>query len=311
MNQLNPLEFSIFKKVSSFDSKDFLLSVSGGLDSMALLHIFIKMQSRLKFPIRVASVHHGSCSDSTMNIYRDESIKLVREVCSNHSLEFLTNTEKPTSSLKSEEEFRNFRRSFLDSVRSDNEFIVTAHHSNDQLETRIINLLRGTGIDGLVGMKEYGEPYFRPLLKVGKDVLLEYVANNKVPYKNDPSNEDLNFLRNSVRKKLIPLIEEIREGGVVNLSHSLDRIATELVDKKAEYAKLIRKGQILRTDYLSLAPDNRASLLVHFLREMEILSFSSGQIHELIKLLDKNQKKFTFKMLGRNWTVSESTIELH
>ena len=91
------------------------------------------------------------------------------------------------------------------------DFILTAHHLNDSIETFFINLFRGTGIEGLTGIPIKRDKFIRPLLFATKNSILEYAKKNDVHYREDKSNESKNYKRNKIRSDLIPIISVISE----------------------------------------------------------------------------------------------------
>lgn len=199
----------------------FLLAVSGGLDSMAMLELFYRTQAILKSRLVVMCVHHGSTTDLEMQMYRDSSAHLVRQQAQRLNIDFVQKSidsvqarlqarfsEKPISS---EADFRRMRYLLLQSVREQLQldWVVTAHHADDLLETQLLRLLRGVGEQGLVAIRPRRGVLLRPLLKTSRRQLEAYVKTRSVSWVEDPSNAQVHYLRNWVRKKwLQPLQQE-------------------------------------------------------------------------------------------------------
>ncbi len=168
----------------SFSEDRFLLAVSGGADSMVLLHLF--QQTGVNF--QVAHVNYrlrGNDSDA------DE--ELVRNYCSAKNIRFHLYTvsdkdEKPEASIQLWA--RDLRYRFFRQIQQKENFnyLVTAHHLNDQLETFLINLSRGTGIRGLCGITEFSDDILRPLLHFSKEDIYRFAGENKIPFREDRSN---------------------------------------------------------------------------------------------------------------------------
>ena len=176
-----------------------VVATSGGLDSMVLLHLLRFGFQSSGLPIHVAHFDHrtreGSRSDS----------EWVCGVASVWGLPvFVERAQEP---LRSEESARNARYSYLESVRRAvrADVVVTAHHADDQAETVLFRLLRGSGTVGLSGIAEFREPgLWRPLLPFWKEELVEYADSVGLRWREDPSNLESAFARNVLRSRIIP-----------------------------------------------------------------------------------------------------------
>lgn len=182
----------------------FVVAVSGGVDSIALLHMLAVRKAK-NVDLIVAHFDHGIRSDSI------QDLELVRSLASKYKLPF----ESAKGELGpdcSEAEARQARYSFLRSVRDKYkaEKIVTAHHQDDILETMIINILRGTGPRGLAVMNDDRE-ILRPLIGKKKSELIEYAKTNSLEWHEDTTNTDERYLRNYVRANIMPKLESGRE----------------------------------------------------------------------------------------------------
>src|SRR5690625_7115696 len=105
------------------------------------------------------------------------------------------------------------------------DYLLTAHHLNDSLETFIINLTRGTGIGGLLGIKEVNQKILRPLLPFSKMQIRKYAIQNRLKWRVDQSNASLNYIRNKVRHQITPILEELHPSFLSNFK---DRKSTRL-----------------------------------------------------------------------------------
>ncbi len=194
-----------------------LVGVSGGPDSVALLHLLCATGHR---PV-VAHVNHrlrGSQSD------RDE--RFVHDLCARWGLEFegvrvSTRIEARKRGESIEEGARRLRYDFFRQVARERRIkkILVAHNRNDQAETLLMRLLRGSGRRGLGGMKiisilplartSGSTPLLvRPLLRISRGELLAYLRQNEIPFRRDATNDQEHFFRNRIRIRLIPLIEK-------------------------------------------------------------------------------------------------------
>ena len=184
-----------------------LLAVSGGVDSMVMLSVFV----RLGYNIGVAHCNfglRGEESDADTTMVLDECAKLGI-VC--HSERFDTLGEMECTGDSMEMTARRQRYAWFNELcRTEGyKVIAVAHHSNDSVETFFINLLRGTGLRGLTGInRQYGK-VVRPLLYASRKDILEYAKQNHIPYREDSSNLSTKYLRNKIRLGLLPMLQEI------------------------------------------------------------------------------------------------------
>jgi len=216
----------IFKELG-IQNKKMLVGVSGGMDSMVLMSLLQELSSVCQLELFICYIHHGLTQHKKTKNYREKAYKLISQTCEKNTLVFLSSKSK--KSLKSEEDFRNFRHSefqkFLKQKQAD--WIVLAHNQNDLLETRLINLIRGTGLQGLNSMKFYQAPYLRPLLNISREEIKKYAKACKLSFLEDPSNKDNFYLRNWIRKKWLKDLEKKRAGSIKSLSKSLELLSQE------------------------------------------------------------------------------------
>ena len=184
-----------------------LLAVSGGVDSMVMLSVFV----RLGYNIGVAHCNfglRGEESDADTTMVLEECAKLGI-IC--HSERFDTLGEMDRTGDSMEMTARRQRYAWFNELcRTEGyKVIAVAHHSNDSIETFFINLLRGTGLRGLTGInRQYGK-VVRPLLYASRKDILEYAKQNHIPYREDSSNLSTKYLRNKIRLGLLPMLQEI------------------------------------------------------------------------------------------------------
>lgn len=190
----------------SHDDK-ILLAVSGGVDSMVLLSVFV----RLGYNVEVAHCNFGLRGKES-----DEDTEMVVSECKKmgiicHTKRFDTEAEMARTGDSMEMTARRLRYEWFNELCREKDFavIAVAHHANDSIETFFINLLRGTGLRGLTGInRQYGR-VVRPLLYATRKNILEYAVQNKIPYREDSSNRSTKYLRNKIRLGLLPLLREI------------------------------------------------------------------------------------------------------
>jgi tRNA(Ile)-lysidine synthase len=183
----------------------YVVAVSGGVDSMALLNMLL---DRPDLQLLVAHVNHGIRSDSK----RDEA--LVRLFCMSHNIRFVSKVLNLGANA-SEETARKARYEFLQHCRKSFKAtaIITAHHQDDLLETAVINLLRGTGWRGIAPFGQ--QNVLRPLVNNTKKTLVKYAKEHSLPWREDSTNANQNYLRNYVRHSLMPAMNKIdRQWGI-------------------------------------------------------------------------------------------------
>ena len=190
----------------SHDEK-ILLTVSGGVDSMVMLSVFV----RLGYNIGVAHCNfglRGEESDADTTMVLDECAKLGI-VCHSERFDTLGEMERTGDSMEMTARRQRYAW-FNELCRTEGyKVIAVAHHSNDSVETFFINLLRGTGLRGLTGInRQYGK-VVRPLLYASRKDILEYAKQNHIPYREDSSNLSTKYLRNKIRLGLLPMLQEI------------------------------------------------------------------------------------------------------
>ncbi len=172
----------------------YVVAVSGGVDSVVLLDLLTKQKN---LDLIVAHFDHGIRVDS------NEDAQFVENLAKKYQLPFVGERVELGKNA-SEEEARNARYRFLrQTAKQHHANLVLAHHSDDVLETIIINLLRGTGWRGLSSLRSTAKIQ-RPLLNFSKQDILNYAKENKLAWREDASNQDVKYLRNYVRLKLLP-----------------------------------------------------------------------------------------------------------
>jgi tRNA(Ile)-lysidine synthetase-like protein len=182
-----------------------LVAVSGGPDSMALLHVLWEARERLGISLEVAAVDHGLRAGAAAEI------QLVRERAEALELPFATvavqvRRERRRASLQ--DAARRARLEALAGLAAARgaRRIALGHHADDQAETILFRIVRGTGLRGLAGIPYRRDPFVRPLLDVRRADILRYLARRSIPFMTDPSNADPRFARARIRHQILPLL---------------------------------------------------------------------------------------------------------
>lgn len=219
-----------------------LLGISGGIDSMVMLHLF--KQSRYKF-----SVAH--CNFNLREKESDGDQDFVKKYANQNNIEFFIK-KFPTKEYAAEHKIsiqmaaRELRINWFSELLTNHNFSLyaTAHHLDDQAETFFINLLRGTGIAGLHGILPKQGNLIHPLLFTNRSEIIQYAKEENIPYREDSSNKETKYQRNKIRHKVIPLLNEIKPGVSSILAENTKRIrASEEIYRK-EVGRVV--GKILR-----------------------------------------------------------------
>lgn len=217
-------------KVFNFTSEKCLLSapchvlvgVSGGADSMALLHILAHWETPLE--VTAIHIHHGLRGE-----YADRDETFVRSYCAEHAIPLVVVHADVSNfalreHLTTEEAGRRVRYEQFEETRHaiGADYVLTAHTADDQAETVLMHLIRGCGIDGLAGIPAARGNIRRPLLCCSRAEIEEYCALHDLPFMTDETNVDTKYTRNDVRHRVLPMLREINPSvneALLRLSH--------------------------------------------------------------------------------------------
>ena len=225
-------------------SKKFLLAVSGGADSMVLSHLFRFLESAqndkgLEFQVAHVNYHFRG-EDSNLDQ------KIIEDFCKKNQIKFHLKdvSEQEKTQMKSLQNWaRELRYDFFFKILEEEnlDYIVTAHHLNDELETYIINLSRGSGIKGLSGIPKNENRILRPLLKFTKNEIYAFAKENSIDFREDKSNEKDDYLRNKIRNQLTPKIVEIFPNFLEQFGESLSYLSSVNEFYQEEIAKTLEE----------------------------------------------------------------------
>lgn len=198
-----------------------VVAVSGGADSIALLDILLTLRQKLKIDILVCHFNHrlrGAESDG------DE--KFVQKFCADRDIECIVDRSENKNQYKSEEEARVARYGFFEKILKEGrgELVATAHNQNDQVETFLLRLARGSGISGLKSIPSQREKIIRPLLPINRAEIEQYLKDRGLKHRTDSTNKNLDFDRNYVRHKILPLFEKLNPSFTNSLSSTIGLI---------------------------------------------------------------------------------------
>lgn len=281
----------------------YVVAVSGGVDSMVLLDVLNRQPDLV---LLVAHVNHGIRDDSI------EEEKLVARYCASQNIEFVSKRLKLKNT--SEEQGRSMRYKFLRQCGRNfkADFIVTAHHQDDLIETAIINIMRGTnwrGLSPFVGSKDI----LRPFISYKKDDLISYARANNLTWREDSTNNDENYLRNYVRKTLVPLLDQKSDNWRQEFLQQIRNQQTKRNMIDEELATLLQKASktsAFSRYWLIMLPQKIAyELLQHELRAKTGNSLQR-KLTESILLFAKVAKPGKVILLGKKWRATATKTEL-
>ena len=273
-----------------------LLALSGGVDSMVLAKLLILYSQRTSSTVNSQSQCHLSFAHCNFHLRGDDSNrdeKFVTEFAEENKIpiyiqHFDTESYAKENSLSIEMAARELRYSWFEELKDINNFtkVALAHHGDDQIETFLINMLRGSGIKGLKGMKPQNDFYIRPLLFSNRSQIEAFAKENNIQWVEDYTNNETIYLRNKIRHQIIPLFDEIKENARNSMNFSIDCLSSEndlyrsLIEEKLSMIENVNR-------------DYRFVDSIHFLKNKE------GK-----QLLFEWVRKYGF-----NYTQSESMYE--
>lgn len=290
-----------------------LAAVSGGADSVALVHMLARLSAALDFSLAVAHLNHclrGMESDEDQTFVEDLS-KSLGLCCHSRSIDVKAYGKE--NSLSLEEAARNARYGFLFETAALHGFnkIATAHHADDNAELFLMNLFRGSGLTGLKTMGPIGHHgrVIRPLIETDKETLLAYITDNALAFRTDSSNADTSFLRNRIRHELLPLLDtQYRKG----IGRTLTRTARILGDDELflneTVASLFEKalvGETKNSVILSISAFSEVSIAARrrivrtaMLRvKSNLRRITFDHVENVLNLLSTDDKQETVKSL--------------
>jgi tRNA(Ile)-lysidine synthase len=315
-----------------FSEKDnFLLGISGGLDSMVMLDLF----SATSFRIAVAHCNFGLRDKES-----DADQSFVEDVCNKKNIKFYTKRFDTKDyalerGISIQMAARELRYIWFDRLSADLDYscIAIAHNKNDLVETFLLNLSRGTGIKGLTGIKSRNGKIVRPLLFAGRQEITAFADKNKIQFREDSSNRETRYKRNHIRHKIIPEFENVNPAFTGSVAETARRLReTEIIYSQAiehHFKRICQKtGQVYYLDIgelKKLSPLN--TYLFEFLRKWQFpgelipdiissLSASSGkQFYSPTHRIVKDREKLIITPVQETgitrYYIEESTTELY
>ena len=220
------------------------VALSGGVDSVVLLHLLHQLQKTHHFTLKASHVHHGLSKNA------DKWVKFCEKLCAKLSISLDVNyIQLPQKkSLGIEGEARRLRYEKLLQTKTD--LVVLAHHEDDQAETFLLQLIRGAGVKGLSSMAHFDDTrrLWRPLLNTSRIDIESYAKKHKLKWIEDESNQNIDFDRNFIRSKILPILKNRFTHIIKVISRSSSHLAEaqHLLD---DLAKLDLKNTLKSSNY--------------------------------------------------------------
>lgn len=272
-----------------------LVAVSGGVDSVVLLDLLVKME------VSCAVAH---CNFQLRGDESDGDNQFVNALADKydipfHDISFDTKGYAGKNKLSIEMAARELRYNWFEEICEAHQYnyIATGHHADDVAETVLINLARGTGIHGLTGIKSKLGKVIRPLLPFTRSELLQYASENAINFREDSTNQETDFVRNKIRHQVIPVLQEINPGIRKTMTENVARFR----EVEQLYNDVIEENRL----HLVFRRDNQLLISIPRLKELpaptshlfEILSpfgFHHRDVKSISKSLDSISGKRFF-----------------
>lgn len=237
-------EYSMLENVDRL-----VVGFSGGADSLCLLHLLNSLKNKFNYTLVGAHINHGIRGEEA-----ERDAKFAEAFCKEQGVEFLLlNADCISESKKTGESLeecgRRIRYAFFNSVCNESGRIVTAHNCNDNAETVLFNIIRGSSFNGACGIPPVRENIIRPLILCTRDEIEGYCKENNLQFVTDSTNLTDDYTRNKIRHLIIPVMQEINSGVINNLTSfsTSAKDVTAFINKKAE--ELLNDAEIQKGIY--------------------------------------------------------------
>lgn len=281
-----------------------LVGLSGGVDSVVLLHLLAQISRQFSWRLSALHVHHG------ISPHADSWAAFCGELCTRYSIPFLVEHVDivPLRDMGIEAAARQLRHAAL--ARQPADFIVLAHHRDDQAETMLLQLLRGAGVRGASAMpllkpRQGGAALLRPLLEAERGELESYARAHGLRWVEDESNEDVSYPRNFLRHRVLPVLAQRFPAYRATLARSARHFAeaAELLDALAEQdAGAAMQGERLSVLALrQLSAARGKNLLRYFLAARGAPIPDSTRLAEMLRQLCEARMDAQIRITWQGW----------
>ena len=284
-----------FLEENIVDNSKVIIACSGGPDSMCLLNLLIKLKEKKNLELIVAHVNHKLRSVS------DDEAKMVEDYDKKNKVTFELQELDYQNTKFSEDDAHRKRYKFFKSLikKYKANYLVTAHHGDDLIETILMRIARGSNLNGYIGIKRItqNEDYItlRPLLSTTKEEIIKYNESENIPYVIDESNDSLKYTRNRYRKNVLPFLknedeyihlkylkfsEELEEYD--NFVNNYIKEKEFIVDNQIVINKITNESEFIKRKTIELIVKN--------IQSNDYFNISDNQMNELLKLIYNSNK---------------------
>jgi tRNA(Ile)-lysidine synthase len=251
--------------------KKLLIAISGGIDSIVLSHLLHELKYDISFAHCNFKLRGKESDDDEIfitNLAKEFGVKLYV----NH---FETGIYAKKNKLSIQLAARKLRYQWFKNVLKEDhfDFIITGHNTNDNLETFLINLSRGTGLEGLIGIPPINQEVVRPLLAFSRENIFMYAIKNAITWREDKSNASIKYIRNKVRHKVLPILMEINPNLLDSFKNTLNHLneSQEIVNEKVDEVA----SEIIQKDATGIFKIN--------IKALDKVSNSKAYLYQILK----------------------------
>lgn len=315
---MTDLKSSMIDFLNEYDLNDktIIVGFSGGFDSMCLLNILSEIKNLEGYDdLNIIAAHFN-------HNWRGEESRKEQEICrlfaSSRGFEFVTKTA-PNDLKKTENDARLARYEFFEDVLDDYDAdaVFTAHNKDDNAETVLYRVVKGTGLYGLKGISVKRDVFYRPLLKISRAEILRYCDEHNLTPNNDSSNSNTEYNRNYLRITILPLLERINPlvKEALNTLSEVARSEDAIIDEYLSgiRSKVFKEKTIVSEEYTKLSEAVKMRLLHEYMREYNF-DYDFKKIRDLYDFISQNISKrngSTMSLTSSKWLyVDDKLIEV-
>jgi tRNA(Ile)-lysidine synthase len=300
-NSLHPLEKKIYQELKplrgQLENKNVVVAVSGGIDSVVLIHVLAALKTRFKYKLHIVHINHNVRGPES-----EADSRFVGELAKQLKVSLTRKKLPKFSKSPSENTLREGRYKLLFEAAEKLKaaIVVTAHHQEDLLETRLMRLLQSTGIHGLKSMTLLSsEGVLRPFISLTRRDIETYARSKNLAWRNDATNFDTTKFRNWIRRNWLGVLRREHPEYLGTLASSLERIISTHKATDAKEASSLALSRAIVSD----------DLVYSYLRYHAKSRVTSRHVTEFKKLLRSPKKKFRFRLAGVDWAVDQASVQ--
>lgn len=281
---ISKVENILSEQIPDYRNCKFLLAVSGGVDSMVMLHTFKALN--LSFCV-------AHCNFLLRDEESESETNFVIDYCNTNNIEYFVKyfkTEEYSHLYKVSIQIaaRELRYQWFNELLRENNinYLITAHHLNDQIETYFINSLRATSVNGLTGIPEKSNNIFRPFLNFSRHEIESFAKQSNVLWKEDSSNASTKYVRNKIRHKIVPILEEMSPDLYQNFRSLFQYLKEDLLLKEEFIQELNVKYVTEKADSFEIDLISLLNTKNYFIKLKQLLNrFGFNNDNEIKKII--------------------------